>query len=379
MMRQHIMRIDVKRHWYVALALPLMLMAVVSFQGAESLKAEAPSTPVAVVTAGRLNVRSGPSVAYPVIDVADQGEQLTLLGRNADVSWVQIALTGGGQGWVGTRYLAPSIPLSDLPVTGQTEPYGVVGTSALNLRAGPGYQYNVLRVVYYGQGVSLLGRNADASWIWVKLPDGTEGWLGSLYLLSSVPLSSLPLTAEVVETPAGEEPVVVLPSGGAVQGTVGESSTTATATVTTGALNVRAGPGIGYEVRGVAYQGEVLTLVGRNQDVSWIEVQMANGVQGWVGNTYIRPNMPLDRLPVSGTSRGEPVATVATGALNVRAGPGIAYDVVGVAKQYQQVNLLGRSGGGWVLIRVSGVEGWVNAAYLDTSAPLGTLPLVTVP
>jgi uncharacterized protein YraI len=373
-MKQRI-RIDIRRYWYIGLALPLMLMAVASFQDVASLKAEAPSTPVAVVTAGRLNVRSGPSVAYPVIDVVDQGDQLTLLGRNADASWAQISLTGGGQGWVGTRYLDPSIPLSDLPVTGQTDPYGVVGTSALNLRAGPGYQYDVLRVVYYGQGVSLQGRNADASWIWVKLPDGTEGWLGSLYLLSNVPLSSLPLTAEVVETPT-EEPVVVLPSGGAAQPSTGTSPT---ATVTTGALNVRSGPGIGYDVLGVAYQGEALTLVGRNQDVSWIEVQMANGVQGWVGNYYIRPNMPLDRLPVTDTGSGEAVATVATGALNVRSGPGVAYDVVAIAKQYQQVNLLGRSGGGWVLIRVAGVEGWVNAAYLDMSTPLGALPLVTVP
>jgi uncharacterized protein YraI len=374
-MKQRMTRIDVRRHWYVALALPLLLMVVFTFQDVLSLKAEAPSTPVAVVTAGRLNVRSGPSVAYPVIDVVDQGDQLTLLGRNADASWAQISLTGGGQGWVGTRYLDPSIPLSDLPVTGQTDPYGVVGTSALNLRAGPGYQYDVLRVVYYGQGVSLQGRNADASWIWVKLPDGTEGWLGSLYLLSNVPLSSLPLTAEVVETPT-EEPVVVLPSGGAVQPTTGTSPT---ATVTTGALNVRSGPGIGYDVLGVAYQGEALTLVGRNQDVSWIEVQMANGVQGWVGNYYIRPNMPLDRLPVTDTGSGEAVATVATGALNVRSGPGVAYDVVAIAKQHQQVNLLGRSGGGWVLIRVAGVEGWVNAAYLDSSVPTGTLPLVTTP
>jgi uncharacterized protein YraI len=369
---------DVRRHWYIGLALPLLLMVVFSFQDVVPLLGEAQVTPVAVVTAGRLNVRSGPSVGNPVVAVADQGEQLTLLGRNADVSWVQIMMSDGIQGWVGTRYLDSSIPLSDLPVTGETDPYGVVGTSALNLRTGPGYLYGVIRVIYYGQGMNLLGRNADASWIWVRLPDGTEGWVGSQYLLSNVSLSSLPLTSQTVPAAEAVQPVIVLPASGAVQQQM--PTTSPTATVTTGALNVRSGPGIGYEVVGVAYQDELLTLVGRNMDVSWIEVQLANGLQGWVGNFYIFPHMPLDRLPITANSRSEAVATVATGALNVRSGPSILYGVVAVAEQYQQVNLLGRNrSGGWVMIRTSGVEGWVNASFLDTSVPTGTLPLVTVP
>ncbi|MEJ2148970.1 MAG: SH3 domain-containing protein [Chloroflexota bacterium] len=171
--------------------------------------------------------------------------------------------------------------------------------------------------------------------------------------------------------------MVVLPSGGAVQQT---TTTSPTATVTPGALNVRSGPGIGYDVVGVAYQDDTLTLVGRNTDVSWIQVQLASGIVGWVGKYYIRPNMPLNRLPVTFIGAGEAVATVATGALNVRSGPGIAYDVVAIAKQYQQVNMLGRNrAGSWVMIRASGIEGWVNAGYLDSTVPVGTLPLISVP
>ena len=211
----------------------------------------------------------------------------------------------------------------------------------------------------------------------MRLPDNTEGWVGSQYLLSNVPLSSLPLTDQVVAPPASAQPVVVLPSSGAVQPT---TTTSPTATVTTGALNVRSGPGIGFDVVGVAYQDETLTLVGRNTDISWVQVRLASGVVGWVGNFYIYPHMPLNRLPITDLGAGEAVATVATGALNVRSGPGIAYGVVAIAKQYQQVNLLGRNrAGSWVLVRASGVEGWVNAGYLDTTVPVGTLPLVTVP
>jgi hypothetical protein len=32
-----------------------------------------------------------------------------------------------------------------------------------------------------------------------------------------------------------------------------------------------------------------------------------------------------------------------------------------------------------VMIRASGIEGWVNAGYLDSTVPVGTLPLINVP
>jgi hypothetical protein len=59
---------------------------------------------IAVVTTELLNVRSGPSTAYPVLVTVPNGTQLTVLGRNAINSWINVELDDGTQGWV-TRSL----------------------------------------------------------------------------------------------------------------------------------------------------------------------------------------------------------------------------------------------------------------------------------
>ena len=71
------------------------------------------SSITATVTASRLNVRSGPSVATRVVGQVKAGDELTLVGRTTDGSWVQVQ--SPLQGWVSARYIKPSGTLSALP------------------------------------------------------------------------------------------------------------------------------------------------------------------------------------------------------------------------------------------------------------------------
>src|SRR6185369_6409034 len=69
-------------------------------------------TPIGVVTnAFFLNVRSGPSVAFPVIGVISRGQSFVLVGRSFDASWVQIRLSGFAVGWVRSFYIRSNIAL----------------------------------------------------------------------------------------------------------------------------------------------------------------------------------------------------------------------------------------------------------------------------
>ena len=47
-------------------------------------------------------------------------------------------------------------------------------------------------------------------------------------------------------------------------------------------LNVRSGPGAGYAIRATIPNGTVVTLTHRNYNASWVRIQLANGVIGWV-------------------------------------------------------------------------------------------------
>jgi uncharacterized protein YgiM (DUF1202 family) len=235
----------------------------------------------------------------------------------------------------------------------------VVTTGALNVRTGPGIAYNAFAVLFQGHTVTLLGRNSAGSWVQVRLSTGQTGWVHASLIQASVAISTLPVT----ETGAAPAP--------------------STAVVTTGALNVRSGPGIGYGVVTVVRQGNVVTLIGRNSVSSWAQVRLAGGQVGWVNAALIQPNVALTSLPVTETA-APPAAgtgTVATGALNLRSGPAVNYAIVTTLQYGQTVTLLARnSASSWAQVRSAGGHvGWVHAAYLQTNVAISSLPVAGAP
>lgn len=84
---------------------------------------------------------------------------------------------------------------------------------------------------------------------------------------------------------------------------------------------------------------------------------------------------------VTGTPEG-PVVLVPSDFVNVRTGPGLEYDKVGVLVQGQTAPAIGRSvGGDWVQIRYPGVEGnvaWVYSGFIRVIGT-GLLPTVVPP
>jgi uncharacterized protein YgiM (DUF1202 family) len=71
------------------------------------------------------------------------------------------------------------------------------------------------------------------------------------------------------------------------------------AVVNAATLNVRSGPGIDFAVVGSANQGDWLTLQGRNEDGSWLEVVTASGVDGWVSADLVSANVAVDSIAVA--------------------------------------------------------------------------------
>ncbi len=323
---------------------------------------DAPTQPLAtaVVNTGTLNVRAGPSVAFSVVTVSEQGHVVHLLGRNADSSWAKVRVFTGQEGWVNASLITPNVPISSLPIVSapsipEVTPTAVVNTGALNVRSGPGVAFSVVTVSRQGHAVHLLGRNADSSWARVRVFTGQEGWVNASLITPNVPISSLPVVA--APSPPGVTP---------------------TAVVTTGALNVRSGPGVGYSVVAWVQQGQTLTLLGRNANNSWVQVRTPASQTGWVNASLVRANVAISSLPVVGTAPPAATAVVATGALNVRYGPGVAYGAFTVVYQGTTVTLLGRNQSAtWVKIQLpNGNQGWVNATLVQASVPIVNLPIV---
>ena len=81
-------------------------------------------------------------------------------------------------------------------------PAATVEVTALNLRAGPGFRYLVLKVLARDQAVRLQGRSQDGVWAEVRLADGSGGWVFAGFLKTAADLSALPVT-EAAGGPTG--------------------------------------------------------------------------------------------------------------------------------------------------------------------------------
>ncbi|NWF67546.1 MAG: SH3 domain-containing protein [Chloroflexi bacterium] len=149
-----------------------------------------------------------------------------------------------------------------------------------------------------------------------------------------------------------------------------------TGTVNTGNLNVRSGPGVSFSILTSLGRGTVVSLLGRNNAATWVQVLTATRVIGWVNASYLVMSVGISSLPITD---GTAATATMTGAfvLNVRSGPGTSFSVLATIDRGAVVTLVGRSNAAtWAQIRTaSGVTGWVNASYLTPSVTIASLPV----
>ncbi len=122
-------------------------------------------------------------------------------------------------------------------------------------------------------------------------------------------------------------------------------------------LNVRSGPNINYEVLGRLGKGDTVVVMGSRY--GWKEVELPPGYKGWVHSDYVE--LPSEFIP------GERVqGTVDASRLNVRALPGLTYNIITQVERGDTVAVVDRDGD-WLGIEISGLAtGWVHSDHIDT-------------
>lgn len=173
----------------------------------------------ATVTAGRLNVRDIPdAIDGDILMRISNGETFQVLGRNASDTWVQIDVDGI-PGWVNKRFVDLSQNI-DLPVVDGTapevvddptdqdlnlgdinptaEPTGYIVTATpftVNVRTGPGTNFDDIADLREGETAVVIGRNAAASWWQVEF-DGIVGWVSARFAVieRGAVISDIPVT-----------------------------------------------------------------------------------------------------------------------------------------------------------------------------------------
>ncbi len=122
---------------------------------------------------GFLNVRSGPGTNFEILREIYPGDQVTSLEKKG--RWHRVRLPGGGTGWVSGNFLQEISSWSgDIRVVIQTS------DGFLNLRAGPGTGNGIIRRIYPGDQVKVLG--ASGNWLRVRVLNGPKGWVHKAYV-----------------------------------------------------------------------------------------------------------------------------------------------------------------------------------------------------
>lgn len=232
----------------------------------------------------------------------------------------------------------------------------VVTPAALNVRTGPNDYYPVCDIIHRGdrvQVVAILG-----TFCRIVAPSGEYGYVSRQYL-------------DPIDAPAP----TAAPTGRQVY------------RVTASALNVRTGPGTGYSVLRVIYNGEeVYKLADAN--ASWMRIQLRDGRTGYIMATYAtyvrteggaaptqRPTAtprPTSRptatptpapLPTTGLGPGDIYMTTAN--VNLRSGPSTGYTSKRVLASGTYVTLYSKYSSTWYYIRTTdGTYGYMSSQYL---------------
>jgi uncharacterized protein YraI len=289
----------------------------------------------------------------------------------------------------------PTVP----PAPGPTASIPVVNSSLLTpapgepaaianyntyVYGGPGENYVVYTAFLGGQQAIVVGKNADASWWAISMPNVPtgSGWVSAGWVTTigteNVPVLSappVPPTTELVP-PGPEDPVAV-----ALYSSY-----------------VRTGPAVNYPAYGIAQPGATGRVIGKSMDEQWwavrLDPQIVGNGMGWVLGSTVQvtkaENVPTietppaaDVAPLPPPAADAPQAT-AVDYVNVRSGPGDQYPVLAVAPPSKTGEVTGVSADQqWWQVKVPAQFsadgfGWVSASYVTTQNT-SSVPVVDAP
>jgi uncharacterized protein YraI len=194
-----------------------------------TLPAPIPSTveksnisPVEGTTTTQVNVRAGPSTASKSLGMIGPFVKVQVIGRDASGSWYQViyAESETGKGWVRAEYAqvnAPAeIPLVEAAAGSGSAVSGLV-IQKINVRSGPGIEYELLGVLNSNDVVFITGKDAGGAWIQIEFanapdPDG-KGWVTVEFLqvgnIETVPIIGAAADETAIPTDATSNPNAV--------------------------------------------------------------------------------------------------------------------------------------------------------------------------
>ena len=260
------------------------------------------TTTTKVVSVSSLNMRSGPSTSYNIIEVLTKDTQVEVI--SVEDGWAKIKYNSK-TGYVSNQYL------SDKKVEEVTQ-IKYVNATTLNVRSGPSTTYSIIDTLKQNAKVEVISIENN----WAKIKHNNEiGYVSAEYL-----------SDKKVET---------------IQIKYVNATT----------LNVRSGPSTTYSIIDTLKQDAKVEVI--SIENNWAKIKHNNEI-GYVSAEYLS-DKKVETIQIKYVN-----ATT----LNVRSGPSTTYSIIDTLKQDAKVEVISIENN-WAKIKHNNEIGYVSAEYLS--------------
>ena len=331
--------------------------------------------PLAITTPEILNVRSGPGLTYDILTTVPQGTQATIIGIGPNAEWYKVRLGVLSEpAWIYAGLTTVTGSLASVKqytqaeidgiATGTTNPIAVTIPAIMNVRSGPGTQYDVVTTVTQGTRAEIVGIGPLDEWFLVELDSLDDpAWI---YQDLTTVVGSLAGVRQVATWQIGQP--------GSATGSERPIAVTFPSLV-----NVREEPGETYSVLKAVGQGTRAWITGLSPDENWYLVEIDGLDQlGWIREDLTVLVGTLDNVKRITTAELEmlPVAIANTVLLNVRSGPDTTNSLVATLDEGNWVEIVGfNPQEDWVKVRydTAGRQGWIYRDLTYLAGPLSDM------
>lgn len=175
--------------------------------------------PVEGTTSTQVNVRAEPSTAGEVIGIIPANTIVEIIGKDPGENWWLILYpqAADGTGWVTAQFIT-SATKPEVPIIGGEGVTAII-QQQLNVRSGPGTDFNSLGTLSPQDIVNVTGKDANGAWLQIEFALGPEGkgWVNAAFV-QATGLEKLPIlssgnviigTGTPTNSPTLAEPTII--------------------------------------------------------------------------------------------------------------------------------------------------------------------------
>jgi SpoIID/LytB domain protein len=273
------------------------------------------------VPVSELYIRSGPGTTYTRLGSFRRGDSVEIIEVEPVTDWHKI--------WYQNQEAYVYADFVKLASQQQIEATGVITSSILNIRSGPGTSYSKLGSFSKGDKVQILDANVTADWHKI-LYNGSVAYVHASYV-------------RIDGTDSGSGST----DGGSTDGGNTGGSTAAYASVNASRLNLRATASLSGTVVTTLSRGDIVQVL--EPGSTWTKVKYG-GSEGYMYSQYLKASTAT-------------YGTVTAGVLNVRSSSSTSSTVLGKLGRGDIVEIT-QAGGSWHKIIYKSSTAYVYAAYV---------------